>query len=78
MVGHSRFRFLSLLFVLACIIAGSSASAASNEWFTFKGGYLRSSYTQVYVEPEVQKVSWKFNSGSSISCSPVTTKKLGL
>ena len=74
MVGPSRFKFFLLYIVLLSVIAASGANAASNEWFTFKGGYLRSSYTQVYVEPEVQKVSWKFNSGSSISCSPVTTK----
>ncbi len=70
--NHSKIRFLPIF--IALILIGE-VFGASTDWVTFKGNYLRNSFTQTFVEPEVQRVEWKHKTGNSgISCSPTTFK----
>jgi len=67
--NHSKVILLSVVIVSLLF---SSVVAAPNDWFTFKGNYFRTSYTTLYVQPDL-KTAWKFNCNSPVTASPVVS-----
>ena len=71
MVGCNRLKTKIVLAIAIVTTSVGFASGAGNEWFTFKGNYMRNSSTSLFVEPPVLKTSWSQNLKSPISSSPV-------
>ncbi len=71
MAGSNRLRIEIALAIALLTSLAVPAKGAGNDWFTFKGNYMRTSATNQFVEPPVMKVNWKQNLKSEISASPV-------
>lgn len=75
MVGCNRLKIKVVLAIVVCVVALGNVAGAGNDWFTFKGNYMRTSSTNQFVEPPVLKVDWWKDLKSSISSSPVIYNK---
>jgi outer membrane protein assembly factor BamB len=64
-----RIKIVIVLLVIASTFG--IVHGAGSDWFTFKGNYMRTSSTSMFVEPPVLKVAWQQNLKSSISSSPI-------
>lgn len=71
MVGCNRLRIKLILAIVICAMTLGNVTGAGNDWFTFKGNYMRTSSTNSFVEPPVLKVAWSKDLKSSISSSPI-------